>query len=109
MLSFLTFTSKNVSFKVKIQRVFALQTIQEIGRAVAERRHLLRLKQGYVAERAGISQECLSRFERGRTSELGSRKLLAILDVLGMQLSLQSKPSAGRTQVGIATSTQHVN
>jgi predicted XRE-type DNA-binding protein len=68
-----------------------VQTLQELGRAVALHRHALQLKQGYVACQAGISQECLSRFERGRAQELGSRKLLAILNVLGMELSLQFK------------------
>lgn len=63
-----------------------MQTIKEVGAAVARRRQTLKLKQGAVAERAGITQECLSRFERGRTPELGSRKLLAILAVLGMEL-----------------------
>ncbi|EPT2415827.1 helix-turn-helix domain-containing protein [Pseudomonas aeruginosa] len=67
-----------------------LRTVQELGRAVAERRHRLGLKQGLVAIEAGISQECLSRFERGRSEELGSRKLLAILKILGLELSLQA-------------------
>lgn len=86
-----------------------MRTIQEIGRAVAEQRHILRLKQGYVAEMAGISQECLSRFERGRVPELGSRKLLAILDVLGMELSLQIKTSTDHAQVESLTNTHHAN
>lgn len=67
-----------------------MRTVQELGRAVAEHRHQLGLKQGFVATEAGISQECLSRFERGRSEELGSRKLLAILKVLGLELSLQN-------------------
>lgn len=52
------------------------------------RRRELQLKQGDVAEKAGITQECLSRFERGRALELGSRKLLAVLAVLEMELYL---------------------
>lgn len=70
-----------------------MRTVQELGRAVAERRHRLGLKQGLVATEAGISQECLSRFERGRSEELGSRKLLAILKILGLELSLQTLSS----------------
>lgn len=65
-----------------------MQTLKEIGQSVARRRQFLKLKQGVVAKQAGISQECLSRFERGRSLELGSRKLLAILSVLGMEIQL---------------------
>ena len=75
-----------------------MQTIQELGVAVARRRQHLKLKQGVVAEKAGITQECLSRFERGRALELGSRKLLAVLAVLQMELQLSplsTHPIAG--------------
>jgi len=37
------------------------------------------MKQREVAAHAGISQELLSRFECGKSAELGSRKLLAVL------------------------------
>jgi len=63
-----------------------MQTILELGEAVTARRRSLGLKQGEVAARAGITQEALSRFERGKTAEFGSRKLLAVLAVLGMEL-----------------------
>ena len=65
-----------------------MQTLQELGEAVATRRKALGLRQHVVAEQAGISAESLSRFERGRSAELGSRKLLAILAVLGMEIHL---------------------
>ena len=63
-----------------------MQTVLELGEAVASRRRSLGLKQGDVAEHAGISQELLSRFERGKAAEFGSRKLLAVLAVLGMEV-----------------------
>ncbi len=63
-----------------------MQTLHELGVAAAGRRRALGLKQGEVAARAGISQEALSRFEHGRLAEFGSRKLLAVLAVLGMEL-----------------------
>ena len=65
-----------------------MQTLPELGEAVATRRRSLGLKQGDVAARAGISQEMLSRFERGKSAEFGSRKLLAVLAVLGMELQV---------------------
>ena len=72
-----------------------MQTILELGEAVAVRRRLLGLKQGEVAARANVSQEVLSRFERGKLAEFGSRKLLAVLAVLGMELQFVETGAAG--------------
>lgn len=44
---------------------------------------------------AGISAESLSRFERGRSAEFGSRKLLAVLAVLGAELDIMVQGQAG--------------
>lgn len=63
-----------------------MTTLAELGRAVAERRKKRGLPQGQVARQAGITQESLSRFENGQLSEFGSRKLLAVLAVLGLEL-----------------------
>ena len=72
-----------------------MQTLRELGEAVASRRRSLRLKQGEVAARAGLSQESLSRFERGKSAEFGSRKLLAVLAVLGMELQFTELGASG--------------
>ncbi len=64
-----------------------MRTMAELGDAVAQHRKKLRLKQGLVAKRAGLPQETLSRFERGQLSEFGSRKLLAVLAVLGLEVT----------------------
>lgn len=72
-----------------------MQTLPEVGEAVAARRRSLGLKQGEVAARAGISQELLSRFERGKSAEFGSRKLLAVLAVLGMELQVIETGASG--------------
>ncbi|MBJ9900979.1 helix-turn-helix domain-containing protein [Burkholderia cenocepacia] len=63
-----------------------MRTLLEIGQAVATRRRALGLKQLDVAKAAGVTAESLSRFERGRTTEFGSRKLLAVLAAVGMEL-----------------------
>jgi HTH-type transcriptional regulator / antitoxin HipB len=63
-----------------------MQTLFELGTALAERRRALGMKQGEVAARAGVAQAALSRFERGKLAEFGSRKLLVVLAVLGMEL-----------------------
>ena len=72
-----------------------MQTVLELGQEVAARRRQLGLKQGDVAQRAGISQEMLSRFERGKLAEFGSRKLLAVLAVLGLQLQFEQVGTSG--------------
>jgi HTH-type transcriptional regulator / antitoxin HipB len=72
-----------------------MQTLQELGEAVATRRKLLGLRQGEVAEQAGVTSESLSRFERGRGAEFGSRKLLAVLAVLGAELDIVAQGQAG--------------
>jgi HTH-type transcriptional regulator / antitoxin HipB len=72
-----------------------LQTLQELGEAVAARRKQRGLKQGDVAARAGVSAESLSRFERGRAAEFGTRKLLAVLAVLGAELDVIAQGQTG--------------
>ncbi len=44
---------------------------------------------------AGITAESLSRLERGRSAEFGSRKLLAVLAVLGAELDMVVQGQAG--------------
>ena len=72
-----------------------MQTLQELGEAVAARRKRLCLKQRDVAAMAGVTPESLSRFERGRATEFGSRKLLAVLAVLGAELDVIAQCQAG--------------
>jgi HTH-type transcriptional regulator/antitoxin HipB len=72
-----------------------MQTLQELGRVVAQRRRTLGLRQQVVAAQAGITPESLSRFERGRLVELGTRKLLAVLSILGMELDVVLTRQAG--------------
>lgn len=72
-----------------------MQTLHELGEAVALRRKALGLRQQVVAVQAGITPESLSRFERGRLAELGVRKLLAVLAVLGMELSVIQTGESG--------------
>lgn len=72
-----------------------MKTLTELGYAVAERRRRLGLRQGEVARQAGIAQESLSRLERGQVSEFGSRKLLALLAVLGLELDFSQAGTSG--------------
>jgi HTH-type transcriptional regulator / antitoxin HipB len=72
-----------------------VKTIQELGEAVASARRELRLKQKDVATQAGITPESLLRFERGQVSEFGSRKLLAVLAILGLEIALVKTGTSG--------------
>ena len=70
----------------KIRHIRRMQTLTELGAAVAERRKALGLKQHQVAARTGVSEDSLSRFERGAGPEFGARKLLSVLGALGMEV-----------------------
>jgi HTH-type transcriptional regulator/antitoxin HipB len=72
-----------------------MQTLQELGEAIAARRRELGLRQQLVAAQAGITPESLSRLERGRLAEFGTRKLLAVLAVLGLELNVMPEGQAG--------------
>lgn len=64
-----------------------MQTLAELGQAVMARRKSLRLSQQEVSQRSGITREFLVRFERGQVSDFGSRKLLTVLAVLGLEIN----------------------
>lgn len=72
-----------------------MRTLSELGNAVATRRKALGLKQLDVAKRAGLTQSALSRFETGRTSEFGSRKLLSLLEVLELEMEFVGQGVSG--------------
>lgn len=72
-----------------------MQTLHELGLAIARHRQTLGLTQTSVAKLAGIPNESLSRLERGRSTEFGARKLLAVLAVLGMELDVVKSGASG--------------
>jgi transcriptional regulator with XRE-family HTH domain len=72
-----------------------MQTLAELGEAVATKRKALKLSQSEVASRTALTRETLVRFERGRLTEFGSRKLLAVLAVLGLEISFTEVGAAG--------------
>jgi len=63
-----------------------MRTLVELGQAAATRRRAMGMKQGEVAKIAGIAQAVLSRFERGKLAEFGTRKLLAVLSAIEMEI-----------------------
>jgi transcriptional regulator with XRE-family HTH domain len=72
-----------------------MKTLAELGEAVATRRKALKLHQSEVAERSGVTRESLVRLERGQLTEFGSRKLLAVLAVLGMEMNFIEAGKSG--------------
>jgi len=72
-----------------------MRTLAELGEAVAAQRKALRLNQGDVAMRSGVTRESLVRFERGQLAEFGSRKLLSVLAVLGLEISFAEVGKSG--------------
>ncbi len=91
----LIFTSRNGLIELVLDVFINMKTLKELGEAVAARREELGLKQHAVALQAGLSPESLSRLERGRLAEFGSRKLLAVLAVLGMELQFTAAGFSG--------------
>ena len=72
-----------------------MRTLAELGEAVAAKRKALKLNQSEVAMRSGLTRESLVRFERAQLSEFGSRKLMAVLAVLGLELTFTEIGTAG--------------
>ncbi|HTA47135.1 MAG TPA: XRE family transcriptional regulator [Bryobacteraceae bacterium] len=72
-----------------------MNTLRELGEAVAATRRELGLKQKNVAAQAGITPESLLRFERGQVAEFGARKLLAVLAVLGLEVIFSKTGMSG--------------
>lgn len=91
----LLYTSINGTIFQYLDVYINMKALQELGAAVAARRQALRLRQKAVAYQAGVTPESLSRFERGRASEFGSRKLLAVLAVLGFELEFTESGQSG--------------
>lgn len=94
-LQILIYTSINGTICLYHDVYINMKTLQELGAAVAARRQALRLRQKTVARQAGVTAESLSRFERGRASEFGSRKLLAVLAILGVELEFTESGQSG--------------
>ena len=65
----------------------SLLTLQDAGERYQQLRKAAGKTQSEVAAAAGLRQETLSRFERGRASDLSTTKLLRLLEVLGMQMA----------------------
>ena len=64
-----------------------MENLKRIGSQIREARKGLGLTQAYLACELGISRTTLSLLESGMIQELGIRKVIRILDRLGLELA----------------------
>jgi transcriptional regulator with XRE-family HTH domain len=68
--------------------------LADIGHLVQARREALGLSQARLARLAGLSRATINQLENGSLVDLGAAKLMALLDLLGMDLA--ARPRARR-------------
>lgn len=62
---------------------------QELGQAIRSARRAHGLTQAALAHSAGLSRETLNLLESGLVRDLGIRKVMAVLDALGLALAVE--------------------
>jgi transcriptional regulator with XRE-family HTH domain len=71
--------------------ILGMNTIDEIGKTIAEARAETRLRQVDLAAKSGLSRATIDALENGRARDIGVSKLARILTVLGLELSIRTK------------------
>ena len=66
--------------------------IQELGGEIRKARQARGMTQAQLAREAGLSRETLNLLENGLVRDLGVRKVLAVLDHVGLDLAVQHEP-----------------
>ena len=61
----------------------------EIGQNIRTERKRRKLTQGQLAELLGMSRATISQIENGTVQDIGFRKVLRILEVLGLELKVR--------------------
>jgi transcriptional regulator with XRE-family HTH domain len=64
--------------------------LQELGQVIRGARHAHGQTQAQLARAAGISRETLNLLESGLVRDLGIRKVLAVLEALGLAIAVDS-------------------
>lgn len=70
--------------------------LQELGYAIRQARRERGLTQARLAAAAGLSRTTLNQLENGLFPDLGAKKLQALLEKVGLTLSIQNAPKAAR-------------
>lgn len=68
-----------------------------VGHQIAERRKTLKLSQGELVRRAGISRATLDALENARAGEMGFSKVNRLVAVLGLELKVQAASASRPT------------
>lgn len=63
----------------------------ELGRSIAKVRKEKKISQHSLAEDLNISRATISSFENGSGIDIGLKKVLKIIDYLGLELSIKEK------------------
>jgi len=58
-----------------------------LGNAIREARRRKKLTQSALAKAAGIGRSTLSQIENGAVTDIGIRKIIRVLDYLGLELA----------------------
>ena len=72
-------------------------TLAELGRLLKDARTHAQLSQQQLAEPLGMSRATISALESGRCQEIGFSKLAALLELVGLEISVG--PRKGRPTV----------
>lgn len=84
--------------------------LQELGYEIRRARRERGLTQAQLATAARLSRTTLNQLENGLFPDLGIRKVLAILETLGLDLSVQPVPETRRPDfIRMACSTANVS
>ena len=84
--------------------------IQELGSEVRRARQARGLTQAQLARATGLSRETLNLLESGLMRDLGIRKVLVVLDCLGLSMTLQEEMRPRRPDyLSMACTTANVS
>jgi transcriptional regulator with XRE-family HTH domain len=83
--------------------------LQELGSQVRKARQAQGLTQAALAGRVGLTRETLSLLENGRVRDLGARKVLNVLDALGLEIEVHDARPRRPDFVRMACTTANVS
>ena len=83
--------------------------LQELGFEIRKKRLALGLTQAQLADTAGVSRTTVNQFESGIFPDLGVRKVISLLDQLGLTLDVQSARKDRPDFIQMACTTANVS
>ena len=83
--------------------------LQELGNHIRKARQAQGLTQAALAARTGLSRETLNLLENGLVRELGARKVLGLLNTLGLEIEVHDARTRRPDFVRMACTTANVS